>query len=107
MSISENPWETFDSYDPASFRGKESTPVTVLKVAHHGSAGATSERFLTRVDPGISLISCGVNNRYGHPAPELIERLSATGTKIFDTRDCGQITVTYDGRKVRVKRKRR
>lgn len=27
MSISENPWETFDSYDPASFRGKESTPV--------------------------------------------------------------------------------
>lgn len=87
--------------------GTESTPVTVLKVAHHGSGGATSERFLKRVDPAISLISCGVNNRYGHPAPELIERLSATGTKIFDTRDCGQITVTYDGRKVRVKRKRR
>ena len=27
MSISKSPWDAFDSYDPASFRGKESTPV--------------------------------------------------------------------------------
>ncbi|MDO5455618.1 MAG: MBL fold metallo-hydrolase, partial [Eubacteriales bacterium] len=73
--------------------GMEGASLSVLKVAHHGSSGGTSREFLSVFCPRISLISCGVNNRYGHPAPELIDRLHETGTQIFDTRFDGQITV--------------
>ena len=71
----------------------EAGSLSVLKVAHHGSGGGTGREFLSVFCPRISLISCGVNNRYGHPAPELIDRLRETGTQIFDTRFDGQITV--------------
>lgn len=69
----------------------------VLKVGHHGSAGASSEAFLSRVCPKISVISCGINNRYGHPAPETVERLEETGCRIFQTPVCGAVTVQSDG----------
>ncbi len=50
-------------------------PVTVLKVAHHGSKYSTSEKFLDRIRPKEAVISVG-KNQYGHPALEVLERLS-------------------------------
>ena len=47
----------------------------ILKVAHHGSRNSTSEAFLNRIQPQISLISCAWPGRYGHPHRELLERL--------------------------------
>ena len=38
-----------------------------LKVGHHGSDGSSSREFLEAADPSLALISCGLNNRYGHP----------------------------------------
>ena len=49
----------------------------ILKVAHHGSRNSTSEAFLNRIQPQISLISCAWPGRYGHPHRELLERLRA------------------------------
>ncbi|MBO6159782.1 MAG: DNA internalization-related competence protein ComEC/Rec2 [Firmicutes bacterium] len=48
-----------------------------LKVAHHGSRYSTSEAFLAELSPDLSLISCGKNNRYGHPHEALLERFHA------------------------------
>ena len=70
----------------------------ILKVAHHGSKGAATEQFLQKISARIALISCGVGNRYGHPAPETIKRLREAGMEILDTRRDGQISVTTDGR---------
>ncbi|MCH5266694.1 MAG: DNA internalization-related competence protein ComEC/Rec2, partial [Lachnospiraceae bacterium] len=44
--------------------------VDYLKVGHHGSKGSSSEDFLKKARPEISVISAGENNRYGHPAKE-------------------------------------
>ena len=41
--------------------------LTVLKVAHHGSGNSTGMEMLDILSPRIALISCGKNNRYGHP----------------------------------------
>lgn len=65
--------------------------VDILKVAHHGSRGATSEEFLELTHPVISVISCGSNNRYGHPHQELMERLEQAGSHILQTKEQGAV----------------
>jgi len=64
--------------------------VDVLKVPHHGSAYASSERFLALTSPEISIISSGENN-YGHPSPETLSRLDAAGSAVYRTDECGAI----------------
>jgi len=56
-------------------------PTTILKVGHHGSASASSESFLRILAPSQAWISVGARNRYGHPASDVLERLS--GMKIM------------------------
>jgi len=63
----------------------------LLKVAHHGSRGSTSERWIGRVRPRWAVISSGRKNRYGHPAPEVLHRLNRFGTTIFRTDTHGAI----------------
>lgn len=47
----------------------------ILVAGHHGSKNASSDDFLDLVKPGLVVISCGKNNRYGHPAPQMLSRL--------------------------------
>jgi beta-lactamase superfamily II metal-dependent hydrolase len=70
----------------------------VFKVSHHGSALATSEAFLERARPRLAVISCGRNNPYGHPAPEVVERLTSAGITVARTDRDGAVTVRSDGR---------
>ena len=57
----------------------------VLKVAHHGSRGATSDRWLDAVQPRLAAISVGKSNPFGHPSREVLDRLSAHGTEVYRT----------------------
>jgi competence protein ComEC len=58
--------------------------IDILKVAHHGSKYSTSDNFLNAVKPELAVISVG-NNQYGHPAPELLERLTQHNIKMKRT----------------------
>lgn len=72
----------------------------VLKVGHHGSRFSTGEDFLEAVSPGFAVISCAEDNRYGHPAPETVERLERAGCRIFYTMKSGAVTLyTVNGKK--------
>ena len=75
----------------------------VLKVAHHGSKYSTPEELLKIVWPEISIISCGADNRYGHPHAALLRRLRDCGTRTLRTDKCGEIVVKTDGESVRVR----
>ena len=77
--------------------------VEVLKIAHHGSRYSSSRRFLERVHPAVSLISCSATNRYGHPGAETLERLRDAESRICATKDCGAIRIWTDGKKVRMR----
>ena len=69
--------------------------ITVLKAAHHGSRNSTPKELLDRLKPLLTVISCGRDNRYGHPHAELMERLEASGTAIVQTAWSGAVTVTW------------
>lgn len=71
-----------------------------LKVAHHGSGYSSSEAFLTWLHPDYAVISCGNKNRYGHPHPDTVARLSACGSKILETKERGAIIWRTDGHRV-------
>jgi competence protein ComEC len=74
----------------------------VLKVGHHGSKNSTMPRFLAAVNPRVAVISAGEDNPYGHPNPELLERLTAAGVRILRTDREGAVHVLTDGKKLEI-----
>ncbi len=72
----------------------------VLKAGHHGSHNATGEPWLARLQPQMSVISCGRHNRFGHPAPATLARLAAHSVQTFRTDQQGAITFISDGKTV-------
>jgi competence protein ComEC len=74
----------------------------VLKVGHHGSKNSTMPRFLAAVNPQVAVISAGEDNPYGHPNPELLERLTAAGVRILRTDREGAVHVLTDGKKLEI-----
>lgn len=66
--------------------------VDLLKVAHHGSTTSTAEALLEAARPRLAVISVGRRNRYGHPAPEVLERLARREIEVRRTDQEGNIT---------------
>lgn len=67
----------------------------ILKVAHHGSKNSTSETFLSYL-MGLktAIISCGKDNEYGHPAQELLQRLTERNAEVYRTDKQGHVVIT-------------
>ena len=72
----------------------------VLKCGHHGSSTATSDEFLKATDPTWAVISCGVDNQYGHPHWETIEKLENDDVQIYRTDQMGTIIAISDGENI-------
>lgn len=72
----------------------------ILRVAHHGSSGSTSTRFLEAVRPKWALISAGRANRFGFPHNATLERLAASGVSVLRTDLEGEIQARSDGSKI-------
>lgn len=74
----------------------------VLKVGHHGSRTSTSPELLAAVRPQVATISCGVRNRFGHPVPEILARIAASGARVFRTDREGAVELDTDGTSLEV-----
>jgi hypothetical protein len=71
-------------------------------LAQHGSKNSTMAELLNAVAPQISIISAGEVNPYGHPSPELLQRLEESGTRIYRTDQDGAVRVLTDGESLEV-----
>lgn len=80
--------------------GTDCFDADLMKVAHHGSASATTAPWLSAVTPRIAIISCGWGNPYGHPEPETLRRLEDAGATILRTDLSGDITLWCDGERI-------
>ncbi|MBR5273453.1 MAG: MBL fold metallo-hydrolase [Clostridia bacterium] len=71
--------------------------VDILKAAHHGAFNATDNKVFNAISPEWMIISCGIDNTYGHPHDEVVEMLVDSETDFYRTDYNGTITVTTDG----------
>ncbi len=67
--------------------------VDFLKVGHHGSSASVSIELVTALDPEVSVASAGKGNSYGHPSPDCVSLLEATGSEFLCTKDVGDVEV--------------
>lgn len=72
--------------------------VDVFQAGHHGSETSNSEAFLKVVNPAYAIISCGVDNKYGHPHAAVIARFEDMDMQIYRTDVMGTITIKTDGK---------
>lgn len=76
--------------------------VDVYKVGHHGSKNALDDEEAAVLAPQLALVSAGANNRYGHPAPETLERLEAVCTTIRRTDEEGDVSCKFTPDRIEV-----
>ena len=69
----------------------------LLKVGHHGSKTSSTDNFLNYVSPKISLISAGIQNKFNHPSPEVLERLYSLNSLTYRTDESGGLLFQSDG----------
>ncbi|MDO5291154.1 MAG: MBL fold metallo-hydrolase [bacterium] len=80
----------------------EDLSATVLKVGHHGSHSSTSRSLLDKVNPAYAVISCGVDNKYGHPHTETMTYLKKYNVTVYRTDEQNTILMTSDGKDITV-----
>ncbi len=66
----------------------------ILKVSHHGGKISTTRAFLEAVDPQVALISCGIENAYGHPHKDTLTALAERGIICYRSDVCGHTVIT-------------
>lgn len=81
----------------------EPAPITLVKLAHHGSASSTTPALIETVRPAIAIASAGRGNRFGHPAASVLQRLAAAGITVLRTDRDGAIQIATNGRVVLVR----
>ena len=88
------------SIEKSIVSSKKDIGCVLLKCGHHGSSTSNSTEFLQAVCPSAAVISCGLDNSYGHPHTETLSRLNSIGARIFRTDELGDIVFECDGEKL-------
>ena len=61
-------YKIMDAYD--------SVPCDILKLGHHGSETSSADKFIQYVSPEVAIVSCGKNNKFGHPNKSVVDTLN-------------------------------
>ncbi len=80
--------------------------VDVLKVGHHGSKKSLDAELAARLAPSVALVGVGESNRYGHPAPAVLDALEAAGARVLCSDEAGDVTVGFSVEKLTVRTQR-
>ncbi|MDP9149374.1 MAG: ComEC/Rec2 family competence protein [Myxococcota bacterium] len=77
--------------------GRDRLRADVLKVGHHGSRTSSTPSFIAAVGAREAIVSVGCRNRFGHPHPDTLATLAASGARVWRTDRSGAVVVTTDG----------
>jgi competence protein ComEC len=71
-------------------------------VTHHGSNTSSTPLFLSRFPPMVAVIQSGVDNPYGHPTLETLDRLHRAGVKVFRNDEDRDVIATIKDEELKV-----
>ncbi len=91
--------ETIAEKDMLDVKGTDYS-ADILKVAHHGSSTSTCSKWLEAVNPDYAVISCGIDNSYGHPHSETVDLLEEYEIDYYRTDLLGDIVFESDGKNI-------
>ncbi|MCD4706600.1 MAG: helix-hairpin-helix domain-containing protein [Candidatus Sabulitectum sp.] len=77
------------------------TPVTVMKVPHHGSRSSLFPPWFRKAAPQFAVFCCGRNNPFGHPHRDVVDGWKSTGAGILRTDLQGNIFLCTDGESIK------
>jgi competence protein ComEC len=92
--------ETFSGGSPADNRS-----IDVLKIAHHGSKSSTAAEWLEFWKPRRTIICVGATNSYGHPNPQVLERIESVEAEVYRTDRDGEVVFQVNKEGLQVSRK--
>ncbi|HEX5166699.1 MAG TPA: ComEC/Rec2 family competence protein [Thermomicrobiales bacterium] len=69
----------------------------VMVVPHHGSNTSSTAEFLDAISPTVAIIPVGLDNQYGHPRDETLQRLRFRGIRVYRTDLDGTVEVRSNG----------
>jgi len=75
----------------------------ILKIAHHGSNTSTSDKLLSMVQPLAAVIPVAEKNRFNHPSPVVMSKLSAMSINTLTTKRYGAIILEFTTEDVFIK----
>lgn len=70
--------------------------ITLLKAGHHGSKTSSADEFVEHTMPSLTIFTAGKDNRYGHPAQEVVERFEKRGLRYFTTGTDGTVEMSIN-----------
>jgi competence protein ComEC len=71
--------------------------VAILQAGHHGSNTSSQDYFLDVSTPELAVISAGLDNQYGHPHTEVMQRLRERNIQVYRTDVDGTVIIQTDG----------
>lgn len=84
------------SHDETPWRA-DKLRADILQAAHHGSTSSSSPAFVQAVQPTLTVVSAGYRNRFGHPAPAVVQRLRDIGSVVCETARAGAVQIELGG----------
>ena len=88
--------------EAALARAPEALRADAVKVAHHGSRTSSSAAFVAAARPTYAIIPVGRQSPFGHPHESVLARWRAAGAQVLITGQHGMITLSTDGRDLRL-----
>ena len=92
-----------DEAESRLLRDDKQLRAQVLKVPHHGSKTSSTYYFVKEVSPQYAVFSSGYKNIFHFPSKRVVTRYEDRGTRTLRTDLDGAVTVTSDGKQLRVK----
>lgn len=71
-----------------------------FQAGHHGAANANTPDFIRAVSPKIVAVSCGLDNKYGHPTAEALASFADVGATVYRTDELGTMIFVSDGKEI-------
>lgn len=86
--------------EPVNQKGNQSGELKsdIIKIGHHGAKTSNARAFLEAVSPDAAVIQVGRRNQFGHPSPEVVQRLEDLEIPIYRNDEQGAVLIDMNGR---------